>query len=514
MNLLRSAATVGGTTLASRLLGFVRDVMVAAALGTGPIADAFFVAFRFPNMFRAIFAEGAFNSAFVPLFAKRLQGEGRDAARAFASDAYSGLLAVLLLLTIVAELAMPWLMWLFAPGFGDDPQKIGWAILFTRINFPYLTFISLTALQAAVLNSLGRFFPGAAAPVLLNVTMILALTTLVPHSDNPGLALSWGVAAAGVVQFAWLAISCRRAGFRLKLRWPRLTPDLRRLVVLGVPGVISGGIGQLNLTIGTMIASLQDGAVSWLYYADRIYQLPLGVIGIAIGVVLLPDMSRRLRANDEKGALWAQNRSIEFAMLLTVPAAVALGCIAHPVIQVLFERGAFSRDDSHATATALLVYAIGLPAFVLNKIFSPGFYAREDTRTPLRLAAISIAVNIAASFFLFQFLNYVGIAIGTTLAAWINALQLGATLSRRGGFAPDAQLKRRLPLIALAAAGMGVALRLGAAHLEPHLAAGDGLRIPILTGLVLGGLVAYFMLCELTGAMRLVDLRRALSRGR
>jgi len=280
MSLLRSAATVGGTTLISRLLGFLRDVMMAAALGTGPIADAFFVAFRFPNMFRSIFAEGAFNSAFVPLFAKRLEGEGENAARRFAEDALAVLLLALVLMTIAAELAMPWIMLVFAPGFADEPQKFAWAVEFTRIAFPYLLFISLTALQSAILNSLGRFFPGAAAPVMLNVTLIFAILFLVPLTDNPGRALAWGVAAAGVVQFVWLAVSLWRAGMVLRLRLPKLTPDVRRLFRLGVPGVVAGGITQVNLTIGTMIASLQAGAVSWLYYADRIYQLPLAVIGI------------------------------------------------------------------------------------------------------------------------------------------------------------------------------------------------------------------------------------------
>ena len=298
MSLVRSAATVGGTTMVSRVLGFVRDMMVAAVLGTGPVADAFFVAFRFPNMFRSIFAEGAFNSAFVPLFSKHLEGDGEAAARRFAEDALALLLSALLVMTILAMILMPWIISGFAPGFSDDPGKQEMAVKFTRIAFPYLLFISLTALQAGILNSVGRFFPGAAAPVMLNITLILAILFLVPVLDNPGLALSWGVMAAGIVQFLWLTVSCWRAG------------------------IISGGIMQINLTVGTIIASLQAGAVSWLYYADRIYQLPLAVIGIAIGVVLLPDLSRRLRADDEAGAHWAQNRALEVSMLLTGPAAM------------------------------------------------------------------------------------------------------------------------------------------------------------------------------------------------
>lgn len=513
MNLVRSAATVGGTTLISRLLGFLRDVMVAAAVGTGPVADAFFVAFRFPNMFRSIFAEGAFNSAFVPLFAKRLEGDGKDAARRFAEDALSVLLVALLILTIAAELAMPWLMLVFAPGFSGDPQKFGWAVEFTRIAFPYLLFISLTALQSAILNSLGRFFPGAAAPVMLNITLILAILLLVPLTDNPGRALAWGVAAAGVVQFLWLSVSLWRAGFVLRLRWPRLTPEVRRLFRLGVPGVIAGGITQVNLTIGTMIASLQAGAVSWLYYADRIYQLPLAVIGIAIGIVLLPELSRRLRAGDHGGASWSQNRAIEFSMLLTVPAAIGAGVLAADIIRVLFERGAFTSADTEATSLALIIYAAGLPAFVLIKVFQPGFFAREDTKTPLRFAAISIAVNIATSIVLFIPFGFAGIATGTTLAAWVNAGQLATRLYKRGEFAPDQQLVRRLPLTLMAAIGMGAALWFGAGALAPFL--GDTLLVSLaaLMALIGFGVITFFFLCQITGALRLGDLRRAFTRG-
>lgn len=512
MNLVRSAATVGGTTLISRLLGFLRDVMVAAAVGTGPIADAFFVAFRFPNMFRSIFAEGAFNSAFVPLFAKRLEGEGEAAARRFAEDALAVLLVALLVLTAAAEIAMPWLMLVFAPGFSEDPQKFGWAVEFTRIAFPYLLFISLTALQSAILNSLGRFFPGAAAPVMLNITMIGAILFLVPLTDNPGRALAWGVAAAGVVQFVWLAISLWRAGMVLRLRMPRLTPDVRRLFRLGVPGVIAGGITQVNLTIGTMIASLQAGAVSWLYYADRIYQLPLAVIGIAIGIVLLPELSRRLRAEDHGGASWSQNRAVEFSMLLTVPAAVGAGVLAADIIRVLFERGAFTSADTEATALALVIYAAGLPAFVLIKVFQPAFFAREDTKTPLRFAAISIAVNIVASFALFFYFGFAGIATGTTLAAWVNAGQLGARLYARGEFAPDAVLARRLPLILLASGGMGATLWFGAEALTPFFEDDLLTSIGALALLIAGGVLVYFFLCQVTGAVRLGDLRRAFTR--
>ena len=512
MNLVKSAMTVGGMTLVSRVLGFMRDILIAGALGTGPMADAFFVAFKFPNLFRRLFAEGAFNSAFVPLFAKALEGDGKTAARRFAEEALSVLLFTLIAFTAIAELAMPWAMYLIAPGFADTPDKFEMGVLFTRIAFPYLMFMSMVALLSAVLNSLGRFSAAAAAPVLLNLVLIAALWFVAPHTDNPGLVLSWGVAIAGAAQFVMLLIAVKHADISLRLRLPRLTPGVRRLIKLGIPGVIAGGITQFNLLVGSIIASLQDGAVSLLYYADRIYQLPLGVVGIAIGIVLLPDLSRRLRAGDEAGADNAQNRAFEFSMFLTVPASVALAVIPVPIIQVLFERGAFSSDDTYGAAMALAAFAIGLPAFVLTKVFSPGFFAREDTMTPMRFAAIGIAVNIFGSLVLFFWMGHVGIALATSAAAWVNASLLGATLMKRGFYVPDARLKSRLPRLALACLIMGAGLWAGAAGAAPYLAASFIEGVLALLVLVVSGAVLFGGAALVTGATHMNDLKRAFRR--
>jgi putative peptidoglycan lipid II flippase len=512
MNLARAAATVGGMTMISRVLGFVRDILIAGFLGTGPVADAFFAAFKFPNLFRRLFAEGAFNSAFVPLFAKRLEGEGPEAARRFGEEALAVLLTALILLTALAEIAMPWLMYVIAPGFAADPDKFDMAVLFTRIAFPYLMFMSLVALFSAVLNSLGRFMAAAAAPILLNIVLVGAILIGAPYTDNPGYVLSWGVAIAGIAQFLMLLWAAKRAGMALRLRWPRLTPGVRRLVRLGVPGVVSGGITQFNLMVGTIIASLQAGAISWLYYADRIYQLPLGVVGIAIGIVLLPDLSRRLRAEDGPGAMNVQNRALEFAMLLTLPAAAALAVIAGPIIQVLFERGAFDAADTEATALALGAYAFGLPAFVLIKVFSPGFFAREDTVTPMRYAAIGIGVNIAGSLALFYLIGFVGIALATTLSAWVNAGLLGWRLRALGHFKADARLKKRLPLLVLACALMSIVLYFGAGLAAPYLAGSLPVKVLALGALVAGGAGLFAAFCQLTGAMTWGEFRRGFQR--
>ncbi|MCB1471965.1 MAG: murein biosynthesis integral membrane protein MurJ [Rhodobiaceae bacterium] len=462
MSLLRNFATVGAATAASRILGFVRDMLMAAALGTGPVADAFFVAFRFPNLFRRLFAEGAFNSAFIPLFARRLEGEGEDAAKQFAQEALAALLLALLALTAFAEIAMPALMFVLAPGFYADPAKFDLAVMLTRICFPYLTFVSLLALVSGVLNALGRFAVAALAPVLLNVVLITTLTVVIAvgHANTPaaGYWLSGGVFIGGVVQLAAVVWELHRAGWLLQLRRPRYTEGVRRLLKLSIPAVIAGGITQINIVVGTIIASLAAGSVSYLYYADRVYQLPLGIVGIAIGVVLLPDLARRLRGGDEEAASGQQNRAIEFAMVLTLPAAAALFVVSGPIIAGLFERGAFTGADTARTAPALAAFALGLPGFVLIKVFSPGFFAREDTRTPMWFAAINAGINIVLSLALFPFLQHVGIAIATTLGGTVNAALLGMTLYRRRHFLPDERLRRRLTRAAAAAGAMVLAL--------------------------------------------------------
>ena len=510
----------------SRVLGFVRDIMIAAVLGSGLVADAFFVAFRFPNLFRRLFGEGAFNSAFVPLFAKTLEGDGREAARAFAREAMAGLLLVLVLVSAVCMIAMPWLMQGLAPGFTNNPEKYDLAVLLSQIAFPYLTCMSLVALLSGVLNSMGKFVESSAVSIVLNLTLIAAILVALSlgyHNDaNAGIVLAWGVFAAGVLQLALLLDGVRRNGMWLGLARPRWSPDVKRLVTLGIPGVIAGGITQLNLVIGTVIASLQNGAVSHLYYADRVYQLPLAIVGVAIGVVLLPEVSRNLRAGNMAAVTDSQNRSLEFGMLLTLPAAVALAVVALPITEVLFHRGAFTDQDTAATATALAIFALGLPAFVLIKVFSPAYFAREDTRTPMRFAAISLTANTAGSialFFLFRemgLMPHLGIAVATTLGGWLNALLLWGGLSRNGNFATDARTRRNLPLIVLASLVMGAELILAAIGLEPWLRAGNPLlvRVGALAALVGPAMVLYLALAYLVGAFSPGALKGAMARRR
>jgi len=512
MALVRSLATVGGYTGISRILGLVRDMLFAPVLGTGPVADAFFVAFRLPNLFRRLFAEGAFNAAFVPLFARQLEHEGRDAARLFAEQSLAVLLALLLLLTAAAMAFMPWLMYLLAPGFAAQPAKFDMAVALSRVTFPYLLFMGLVALLSGLLNSLYKFAAAAAAPIVLNVFFVFSMVVILPFTGAPGELLAWTVAAAGIGQFILLLVACRRAGMVLRLPRPRLTPGVVRLLKLMGPGLISAGAMQINLMVGTIIASLQVGAVSYLYYADRIYQLPLGLIGIAFGVVLLPDLARKLRSGAEAQAMHSFNRGLELAMFLTLPAAVALLVIPEPIIVVLFERGAFDRADAQATALALGAFALGLPAFVLIKVLQPAFFAREDTVTPLRMALATVAANVVLSLALFWPLRYVGLALATTLAAWLNTGLLVWALRRRGFMTLDHRCKTRIPRIAVASVLMGAALWLALGWLDPWFDGETPVRVLGLAILVGGGLAAYGGLALVLRAMAPGDLAKLLRR--
>lgn len=444
MALFRSIATVGGWTMVSRVLGFARDMLIANVIGAGLIADAFFVAFKFPNFFRRLFAEGAFNAAFVPLFAGRLTTDGRDAAVKFAAEVAAVLGTVLLVFTLAAILTMPWLMLALAPGFVDQPVKFGLTVDLTRLTFPYLTFMALVALMGGMLNSLQRFAATAAAPIVLNIVLIGVLlgvrSELLP---DPGHALAWGVAVAGLAQLIWIAYACKRADIMFVPPRPRLTPGVKRLLVLMAPALLGAGVVQVNVVIDVILAStLREGSVSFLYYADRVNQLPLGVVGVAVGITLLPLLTRQLRSGETDAALGSQNRAIEFALALTLPAAAALIAMPGPIVTVLFQRGAFDAAAAEATAGALAAFAAGLPAYVLIKALTPGFFAREDTKTPVKIAVVAMVANVALAVALMQVLAHVGIALATALSAWFNAITLGILLVRRGHLAFDTRLRR------------------------------------------------------------------------
>lgn len=509
IRLLSGFFTVGGWTLISRVLGFVRDIMIAAFLGSGPVAEAFLIAFSLPNMFRRFFAEGAFNTAFIPMFAKKIE-DGTD-AQEFARDAMSGLATILIAFTLIAQIFMPWLVLAMASGFADD-ARFGLTTGFARVAFPYILFISIAALLSGVLNSLGRFAAAAAAPVLLNIILISAMAFAAVTGRDIGWALVWGVPFAGIAQLALVWWAAARAGMRLIPRMPQMTPELKRLAIIAAPAAMAGGVVQINLLVGRQVASYFDGAIAWLNYADRLYQLPLGVVGIAIGVVLLPDLSRRLRAGDEAGSQHSINRAAEFTLLLTIPAAIALIVIPFPLVSVLFQRGAFSAADASATALAVAIYGLGLPSFVLAKVLSPIYFARENTKTPFYFALVSMIVNAGLAVGLMSTLGYLAAAIGTTTAGWVMLVLLWNGTRKMGDAAKlDERLRRVLPRVIIASILMGIVIWGLAWGMSDWFEAGK-IRYAALGILILAGVVSYGGLIFALGAMTRADLKRFLKR--
>ena len=510
IRLLSGFFTVGGWTLISRVLGFVRDIMIAAFLGSGPVAEAFLIAFSLPNMFRRFFGEGAFNTAFIPLFSKKVEA-GED-AKTFAEDAMAGLALVLIIFTVAAQLLMPWMVLAMASGFVAD-ARFDLTVAFAQVTFPYILFISIAALLSGVLNSLGRFAAAAAAPVLLNIILIGSMWGAYLLGGNIGWALVLGVPIAGIGQMGLLWWAVSRAGLRLRLRMPRMTPELKRLAIIAGPAALAGGVVQVNLLVGRQVASYFDGAVAWLNYADRLYQLPLGVVGIAIGVVLLPDLSRRLRAGDEVGSQNSINRAAEFTLLLTLPAAVALVIIPFPIVSVLFQRGAFDLADAQATALAVAVYGVGLPSFVLHKVLSPIYFVREDTRTPFRYALISMAVNVVLAAGLAYWFGYLAAAIGTTTAGWTMLLLLWrGTRKFDSAGRMDDRLRRVLPRIIIASLLMGVVVWAMSIGMQDWFGM-PMLRYGALALLVGGAMLVYGTLIVALGAMTPRDVKQFLRRG-
>lgn len=510
IKLISGMFTVGVWTLLSRILGFARDVMILAWLGTGPVYEAFVVAFRLPNMFRRFFAEGAFNMAFVPMFSKRLEND--DNARAFAEEAMAGLATILIGLTLLAQLAMPWLILGMASGFAGQDQ-FGLAVDFGRIAFPYILFISLAALLSGVLNAMGRFAAAAAAPVLLNVLLVSSMAGAAWLGHDVARALIWAVPVAGLAQLALVWIAASRAGMTLRPRLPRWSPEMRNLLRVAVPAALAGGVVQVNLLVGQQVASYFDRAVGWLYAADRLYQLPLGVVGIAIGIVLLPDLSRKLAAKDDEGGRAALSRAGEIALALTLPSAVALVVIPLPIVSVLFERGATTHADSMAIALAVAIYGAGLPAFVLQKVLQPIYFAREDTKTPFRFAVVAMVVNAVLAIGMAPTFGWIAPAIATTVAGWAMVWQLARGARRFGQIAQfDDRFYAKLTRIILASAIMGGVTWAAGQVLAPWLFA-PTIRYLALVLLIGVGILSYGVAAHVTGALRLSEVKALARRG-
>ena len=519
MNLARSLGSVGGLTFASRVLGLARDMLFAQFVGANFASDAFAVAWRMPNMFRALFAEGAFSAAFIPMFNKKVadkDGPGLPAGVDFAEDALSVLLPVLVLMTVLLELFAWPATYLISLGFhGASDEQFAFAVMLARFTFPYLMLISLASLLGGILNSLHKFWIAAAAPILLNVAQIVALVffhTLDPMGTTKYQAIS--VTVGGALQLAWLAQACWASHVRLKLKRPTINQDVKRLLRLIGPAAAGAGAVQFNLLISTALATglLPHGSVSYIYYADRLNQLPLGLIGIGLGTVLLPTISHQLGRGADSEAMTTQNRGMELALFFTLPATVALVICGVPIIAGLFQHGQFDATDSLRTGQALAAFSIGLPSYILVKVLTPGYYARHDTKTPMRFAMISIAVNLVLNLALIMPLRHMGPPLATALASTVNVWMLYHTLKKRGYFEADARLRRRVPRLAIAALIMGVALFWFAPLIDPYLTGSIVRRTLALTALVGAGAAVYAIGCFITGGFVLDDLRLMIRR--
>lgn len=514
MSFARSLFTVSGFTIISRIAGFIRDTLTATFLGAGPEADAFFVAQRLPNLFRSLFAEGAFSAAFVPLYTTLKERRGDQDAQEFAGSALALLLAALVPFSVLIMMAMPSVMLVLAPGFNRDHLKYNLAVEFSTITFPYLALISVTALQTGVLNARGVFGPGAIAPIAFNIVLIVVLFATRLFQWPVGYALAWAVTFSGLVQCLWLAISCYRHGVAIPWRRPKLNEETRRLFRRLGPGVLGAGAAQINLLISTILASLlPTGSVSYLFYADRLNQLPLGIVGIAVATTLLPLLSRHVEAGQEKEVQHYTSRAIEFCILLGLPATLGLGLAATPIIQTLFEHGVFSHKDTLETASALGAYALGIPGFLLVKVFAASFFARHDTATPVKIAFVAMTVNVVASLLFIGPFQHIGIALANSLAVTVNAILLFLRLRRKKMPLLDQKFRDRFPRLLLSASGMGAATWYFTLLVTPAMRSTNTLGQLLGLSTIIGlSCLIYGALLQLSGAVRLKDILMTLQR--
>ena len=513
MSLLKNVGTIGGLTMVSRIAGMAREMIFSRVLGANAVTDAWFQAFIIPNVFRRLFAEGAFSAAFVPMFSKRLHGpenmeQGLEDARSFSNAVLSVFLPVLIALCALFELAMPGVIWVLADK-PVDPQNFAIAVDFARIMFPYIVLVSLVTLFTGMLNSVSRFAPGASFPIILNLVLIGALLGGEWLIDNRGYdmvevtyGVAWAVTFGGVIQLAWLYYWSRVEGFRPRLMWPKITPEVKRLSIIALPAAIGGGAYQINTLVQLyFLNQIGSGSVSYMNYADRLNQLPLGIIGIALSTAILPTLSRFVGSKNTEGADRIQSDAIELSMLLTIPAAVALAICATPFVTMIFQGGRFDLADAAATGEVLAALVLGLPAFVLVKVLVPNFYARSDTRTPVYAAFISLTVFVALNFAVMTEYGVVGVAYASVVGAWINVIFLYIVLVKRGYYAIPLPLVGRIARQLVAAAAMGAALWFARDLLTGWFSAGLFARLGALLALVAAAAVVYFGVAFAVGAI-------------
>ena len=509
MSLLKHVGTIGSLTMVSRIAGMAREMIFSRVLGANAVTDAWLQAFIIPNVFRRLFAEGAFSAAFVPMFSKRLNGEGGlEDARSFSADVLSVFLPVLIALCIVFELAMPGVIWILADK-PVDPGEFDLSVDFARIMFPYILLVSLVTLFTGMLNSVSRFAPGASFPIILNLVLIAALLTGEYFVNATGASIeqvaygvAWAVTLGGIMQLGWLYYWTRVEGFRPKLLWPRITPEVKRLSIIALPAAIGGGAYQINTLVQLyFLNQLEAGSVSYMNYADRLNQLPLGIIGIALSTAILPTLSKFVGSKNKEGADRIQSDAIELSMLLTIPAAVALAICATPFVTMIFQGGRFSVEDAAIAGDVLAVLVLGLPAYVMVKVLVPNFYARSDTKTPVYAAFISLAVFVAFNIAFLQRFGVEGVALASVIGAWINVAFLYVILLKRGYYTVPLALVGRIARQLIAAAAMGAALWFARDLLTGWYSAGFFARLAALLGLVLCSGIVYFGVAFAVGAI-------------
>ena len=515
MSLFKSIATFGSFTLLSRITGFIRDMVLARFLGAGMIADAFFVAFKLPNLFRSLFAEGAFTSAFVPMVSQKLAGEGKESAIKFASQAISVLAVILTVFVLIMELGMPLIVRLMAPGFSDNPENFELAVSLSRITFPFLLFISIVSFQSGILNSLGKFAAPASAPVILNLMMTGAVFIFVPFGLTPAHGIAFSVTFAGFIEIIWLAYFLHLQKVYIKpqsnIRTIIKEPEIKTLFKRITPGILGAGIYQINMVVDTIIVSLVGaGAISWLYYANRLQQLPLGVVGAAISVAVLPILSKHLKENRREEAERTQNKACEYGALLSIPSAVALIFLSTPIVNILFQHGKFGTLETEMTSMAVIAYSFGLPAYVLVKALTPNFFARGDTRTPVKYSIVVFIANLIFSVSLMPFFGHVGVASATSIAAYVSLYQYVHGLKKRQYWQFDRRLVKQIFKITLSSLIMGGILF--ASELGLNACYGNwldqtyGLKILILVGLCLIGVASFAIAAKITGALDIKEI--------
>jgi len=511
MNLVKATGTIGGLTLVSRIAGFAREMLMSRVMGASWQADAFFVAFRLPNTFRRLFGEGAFSAGFVPLYAQRLQGEnGETEARHFSQEVLAVFVPTLIIFTLLFEIIMP----LFVAAIsGYQGEKLALATFLTRITFPYLLLISLVSLFSGILNSLARFTAAAFAPALLNLAMLSALIFVPVGGTVSATALSIAVTIGGILQLGLLIMACKRAGIVLKLHRPKMTPGVRQFIRVVIPATLGAGVYQISAFIDTFfLARIGTGALSYFNYADRLNQLPLGVIGAALGTAILPQVSKHVGANEPDKAARVQGQATELAMLLCLPAALALAVSAGPLASALFQGGRFTAEDAAMTALTLSIIVLGLPAYVLVKVLTPGFYARQDTATPVKIACIVLVATVVLNFLLIPPFKIAGLASAIAICSWLNCLMLYVVLHRRGHFRIEGWLANRIARQLLAGALMVAALYAIKLAIPDWFTGSAGHRLVGVVALVGGGMAVYFPAAWLLGGMNKDDIRSLLSR--